>query len=340
LVAEAVAVALFWSVPTVVSCPGVILIVAAGLLACARQTPSPLWKADVLEAVKVADFPGYTEGIAFDATGIGYVSAGRNPQDSHAVYRLLPGKPPERWLNLRIPNGHKVLSDGSHVIAAEGTIVRVARDGRLLDSMSADRHGAALQRPNDIALDGHGGFYFTDPGVYEPESRRGRLLYVDSAWAVIPAADGFCYPNGLVVRADGRALYLDDSCDGRVYRIPILRPGSLGDRVVLATIADSGGGALDGMTLDEQGRIYIAHNGPGRIEVLDSTGHRLAQYPAGNRLASNLAFAGPGLGDLYVTGAPGKKSGPGALYRLRLAVRGRSSMARPAAAGGTAAEKL
>jgi gluconolactonase len=200
----------------------------------------------------------------------------------------------------------------------------------VLDSVSADRHGAPLERPNDIALDGYGGFYFTDPGVHDPESRLGKILYVDSTGMVTPAADDFCYPNGLVVRADGRVLYLDDSCDGRVYRIPILRPGSLGNPVVIATLLDSTGGALDGMTLDEEGRIYIAHNGQGRIEVLDSTGRHLARYPAGNRLASNVAFGGSDLGDLYITGAPGRKSGPGALYRLHLGVRGRSSMAQPA----------
>ena len=304
---------------------------AAVLLACAqRGSLASLPAGDGIEAVKVADFPGYTEGIAFDDAGNAYVSAGRNPQDPHAVYRVLPGEPPTRWLELRIPNGHKVLADGSHIIAAEGTIVHTADDGRVLDSLSADKHGVALRRPNDIAVDGYSGFYFTDPGEWETEGRRGGLLYVDSAWVVTPAADGFCYPNGVVVRADGRALYLDDSCNGRVYLFPILGPGRLGKPVVIATLTDSAGGALDGMTLDEEGRLYIAHNGVGRIEVLDSTGSLLMQYPAGNRLASNVAFGGTALTDLYVTGSPGEKSGPGALYRLPLGVRGRSSMARPA----------
>jgi gluconolactonase len=318
---------------------GLWLAMAAVLPACARRAgPGPLPAEGDVELVKVAEFSGYTEGIAFDAAGTAYVSAGRNPEDPHAVYRVAPGQPPAKWLELRIPNGHKVFPDGSHVIAGEASIVRVAADGTVLDSLTVDRHGNAFRRPNDIALDGQSGFYFTDPGVYEAESRRGRLLYVDSAWVARIAADGFCYPNGLVVRADGRALYLDDSCNGRVYRIPIVSPGFLGDPVVIATLSGAGG-ALDGMTLDEDGRIYIANNGPGRIEVLDSTGRLVARYPAGNRLASNVAFGGPASGDLYITGAPGRKSGPGALYRLALPVRGRSSMARPASPGRAAAEK-
>ena len=47
------------------------------------------------------------------------------------------------------------------------------------------------------------------------------------------------------------------------------------------------------MTLDEAGRLYIAHNGVGRIEVFDAAGHLLTQYAAGNLLASNVAFGGP-----------------------------------------------
>jgi len=120
------------------------------------------------------------------------------------VYQILPGRPPAKWLDLRIPNGHKVLANGSHVIAAEGTIMHVAADGRMLDSISADVNGTPFRRPNDIALDGHGGFYVTDPGLGESENRQGRLFYVNAAWVVTPVADGFCYPNGIVLRADGK----------------------------------------------------------------------------------------------------------------------------------------
>jgi len=301
----------------------------AAASACSVRPPA-LPDPSRVELTKMADLPGYTEGIAFDAAGTAYVSAGRDPRQPHAVYRIVPGGRPEPWRDLRIPNGHKVLRDGTHVIAAEGTVLRVARDGRLLDSLVMDTDGEAFRRPNDIALDGHAGFYFTDPGGGDVPARDGRVFYGDSTGRIRKVHEGLCYPNGLVARADGRALYVDDSCDGRVYRFPITAPGTLGAAEVLATIPDSTAAGLDGMALDRDGRLYIAHNGVGLIEVLDPSGRRLGRYAAGNRLASNVAFGGPGLGDLYVTGSPGEKLGPGAVYRLRLGVPGRGSMATPA----------
>jgi gluconolactonase len=301
------------------------------VLLAARRTPSQLPLPDSARVVpeKVADLPGYTEGMAFDAEGVAFVSAGRNPQALHAVYRLRAGTPPERWLDLRIPNGHKVLPDGTHVIAGEATIIHTSPDGHVLDSLSRDVNGVPFRRPNDIALDGNGGFYFTDPGTGETANRLGRLFYVDGGWTVTQAAEGFCYPNGIVVRADGRMLYLDDSCDGRLYRLPISSPGKLGHAEVIATVPDSTEAGLDGMTLDQGGRLYVAHNGVGRVEVFDASGRPLGHYAAGNLLASNVAFGGRNLGDLYITGSPGDKMGPGAVFRLRLGVLGRGSMAVP-----------
>jgi sugar lactone lactonase YvrE len=223
----------------------------------------------------VAELPGYTEGIAFDAEGVAFVSAGRKPLASHAVYRLRAGLPPERWLDLRIPNGHKVLGDGTHVIAGEGAIVHVSPEGHSLNSISTDASGVPFRRPNDIALDGNRGFYFTDPGAGDTPDRLGRLFYVDAGWTVTQVAEAFCYPNGIIVRADGRVLYFDDSCDGRLYRLPIVSPGKLGVAEVIATVSDSTGAGLDGMTLDEEGHLYIAHNGVGRVEVFDSAGRPL-----------------------------------------------------------------
>lgn len=302
------------------------------LLLCSACSASkhPLPPENQITPVKVADFPGYSEGITFDAEGSAFVSVGRNPQSRHEVYRLVPNQPPAAWLRLRIPNGHKVREDGTHLIAGEGIIVHVTRDGQILDSLAASSSGQSLRRPNDIALDGHGGFYFTDPGVRDSASRSGKVLYGDRGFRLSVVADSFCYPNGLIVQANGRGLYLADSCDNRIYRLPIHGPGKLGPRKLLATLRDSAQTGLDGMTLDDAGRLYIAHNGAARIEVLDPEGRLLRRYPAGNLLASNVAFGGPGLADLYITGSPGEKSGPGALYRIHLGIKGRSSMALPA----------
>lgn len=289
----------------------------------------PLPPESQVTPVKVVDLSAYSEGIVFDRDDALFVSI-RNP---HEVLRLAPGRAPEPWLRLQVPNGHKVLPDGTHLVAGEGTIVHAAPDGHVLDSVVADPTGVPLRRPNDIALDGRGGFYFTDPGSTQEDedcrTRRGKVYYVDRARQLRLVADSLRYPNGLVVRQDGRLLYLADSCDSRIYGLPVLQTGSLGPRRVVASLPDSGMCGPDGMTLDASGRLYIAHYGCGRVEVLSPRGDLLRRYAAGNQLASNVAFGGPDLHDLYVTGAPGDKNGPGAIYRLPLGIRGRSSRALP-----------
>src|SRR5947199_7973370 len=85
----------------------------------------------VVTPIKVADFPGYSEGIVFDAAGMAYASVGRNPDSPHAVYRLQREHPPVAWVALRVPNGHNVLRDGGHVIAADGVMCHVSPDARV-----------------------------------------------------------------------------------------------------------------------------------------------------------------------------------------------------------------
>ena len=288
--------------------------------------PDPLPPESRVRPVKLVDLAAYSEGIVFDRDGTIFVSI-RNPQ---VVLHLPPDGTPVPWLHLHIPNGHKILPDGTHWVAGEGTIVHVAPDGHVLDSVTSGPSGP-LSQPNDIALDGHGGFYFTDPRFTreDRELRHSKVFYMDRQLRMTLVADSLCYPNGTVVRSDGRLLYVDDSCDSRVYGFRILGPGRLGARQLFATIPDLGACSLDGMTLDASGRLYIAHYGCARIVVLSPSGQLLRRYAAGNQLASNVAFGGAGLGDLYVTGAPGQKTGPGAIYRLRLGIRGRSSRALP-----------
>ena len=61
-----------------------------------------------------------------------------------------------------------------------------------------------------------------------------------------------------------------------------------------------------------------------QVQVLDPHGKLIRRLPGGNLTTSNVAFAGPRMDQLFVTGALGKSdSSQGALFRLDLAgVRG------------------
>lgn len=299
---------------------------AQGLLLAAVVQACGLPAADRVLPDTIANLDGYSEGIVFDEAGNAYVSL----QHRGAVLRIPPDGPPEHWLTLDNPNGHRILPDGSHLIAARGGVFHVAPDGRVLDTVHVGIPGSPELLPNDIALDGHGGFYVSAPADHAEDRAAGsRIFYVDATRQAREAAGGLAYPNGIVVRADGRVLLVNDGGSNAVYRFDVTAPGDLRNPARFASLPDSGMAYPDGMTLDAAGRLYVAHYGVGRVEVLDQAGRLLRRYPAGHLLASNVAFGGPGLGDLYVTGAPSDEQGVGVLSRLPLGVRGRSSGALP-----------
>ncbi len=191
--------------------------------------------------------------------------------------------------------------------------------------------GQSIATPNDLALDGDGGAYISAPAELEKDqqARRSRIYYLDSKGSVRQVADGFRYPNGLVVRPDGQALLVNDTDTRQVYELRINSPGTVTGRRVFAELADTKAGP-DGMTFDQDGRLYVADYGTGFVAVFDSGGRLLRRYSTGLRHPSNVAFGGGDLGELYVTGAPLDENGAGQLVVLSLGVRGRSSLTTPA----------
>jgi gluconolactonase len=73
----------------------------------------------------------------------------------------------------------------------------------------------------------------------------------------------------------------------------------------------------DGIALDAAGNLYVAHYGMRQVQVISPDGTVIRRYPGGNLTTSNVAFAGPRMDQLYVTGGE-----PGALFRLDLGVKG------------------
>lgn len=277
--------------------------------------------ASPVEPRTVAELSGYSEGIVFDADGAAYAST----LHRQAVWIMRGSSPPVSWYSTIDPNGHKILPDGSHLIAAKGGIHHVDATGTLIEVLAPQ-----LTTPNDLALDGDGGVYVTVPAVsgQEREAKQSGVFYIDSSRAVLKVAGDFCYPNGVVVRPDGKTLLVNDSCTRKIFEFQITSPGVITDRRVLAELPDPKS-VPDGMTIDRAGRLYMADYGTGDVVVLDHAGKVLHRYPTGLQHPSNVAFGGSDLTDLYVTGARRDEDGLGQLVVLPLGVRGRSNLTLP-----------
>jgi gluconolactonase len=74
----------------------------------------------------------------------------------------------------------------------------------------------------------------------------------------------------------------------------------------------------DGICLDTEGNLYVAHYGMRQVQVLDPEGKLVRRYPGGNLTTSNVGFAGPKMNVLYITGGLGKEAGGGGVFRIEL----------------------
>lgn len=277
-----------------------------------------------INPVKLLEVPGYCEGVVFDHDGNGYVSW----KDTITKFTL-DGKAGV-WAVTGAPNGHKILADGTHLVCdgSHHAVLHLDAKGGMLTPASTDCSGKPLRAPNDLTLDTkHAGFYFTDPGDSDESHLIGTVHYVDGGGKTHRVADKLAFPNGIVLVPGGKKLLVGESKKNRVLEYEVLSPGKLGAMKVLADLPSKVGEQIDnqpdGMCLDATGNLYVAHYGMRQVQVLDPHGKLIARYPGGNLTTSNVAFGGPKIDQLFITGGLGAESSAGGLFRLDLGVKGK-----------------
>ncbi|MGE0606682.1 MAG: SMP-30/gluconolactonase/LRE family protein [Pirellulales bacterium] len=288
-----------------------------------RADDGPAW--DKAEAVPMFTVGNYCEGVVFDHIGQGYISHG-----NQITLFTLDGRH-RKWAETGAPNGHKVLPDGTHLVcdASHHAVLHLSAAGKMLEHAASQCDGQPLRGPNDLTLDTpHGGFYFTDPGESGKENPIGTIHYVDKAGKCTQCDGGYAYSNGIVLTPDGKKLYVAESQHNRVWLYDVEAPGKLANKRLFADLPtkDTEAGQIDnqpdGMCLDLAGNLYVAHYGMKQVQVLNPEGKIIARLPGGNTTTSNVAFGGPYMDQLFVTGGLGPEAGEGGLFRLDLNVKG------------------
>lgn len=178
-------------------------------------------------------------------------------------------------------------------------VVRVTSSGQQ-EVFAFEAAGRKLIEPNFPVFDQSGNLYVTDSGQWKGSI--GRLVRLDPQGTGTEIAGGYGYANGLALAEDERSIFMAESDTRKIYRISLENGPPSAERIEV--YAESPGAVPDGLSLDQEGNLYITSYGSHAIYRVDSnrTVHLLAHDPNGMMLGgpTNLAFGGPDNDWIYV----------------------------------------
>lgn len=175
--------------------------------------------------------------------------------------------------------------------------------------------------PNFVLVRDDGSFLVSDDFTEN-------IYVADTTGALSVWSDAVPYPNGLVSSLDGSELYVAQIFSGvnpiamndLIWAIPMEDGEPAGEP---RRVAATGGAGVDGLAMDERGRVYVADNGAGKIWRIDPKSGDLTLIAEGMPRIASLVF---GEGDfdrtaLYVTST---FRGGGTIWKVPVGVRGAS----------------
>lgn len=288
-----------------------LLTVISVSFSCTSQSKNIIAKG--AELIMVADGYDFTEGPASDRDGNVYFTDQPNnsilkwDEATNLVSTFM--KPSGR------ANGLYVDNQGNLLAAADekNELWRIDMD-KNVRVLLHQFEGKKFNGPNDIWVDKKGGIYFTDPYYQRPYWEHNKpemaeqLVYYKAANSteVKVIANNFVRPNGIIGTADGKTLYIADIGDEKIYSYTIEKDGTLVNRHVFTEMGS------DGMTLDNQGNLYVTGDG---VTVFNSEGNQIEHIATGAAWTANVTFGGKEQNILFITASK-------AIYTLKMNVKG------------------
>jgi gluconolactonase len=201
------------------------------------------------------------------------------------------------------PNGLKIHRDGRLFVADR-------RHGNIVIDPATKRIQHILERydlepfkgPNDLVFSPAGDLYFTDQGMSDLVNATGRVFRLCADGRLDLLLDKLPSPYGIALDPSGRVLYVALTRANRIIKVPVLPDGRLSR--VLNFIQLSGGGGPDGIAVDSEGGLAVAHPMLGAVWLFDRQGQpTLRVNLCRGLLGTNVAYGGSDGQRLYITEA-------------------------------------
>jgi gluconolactonase len=210
------------------------------------------------------------------------------------------------------PNGLAIHKDGRVFVADHKHGILYLKDGDTVPVVSR-YHQQRFKGVNDLTFDPDGNLYFTDQGVTDLADPSGCVYRYSADGKLEQLANCLPSPNGLVV--DGRMVYVAVTRANAVWRLPLTPEGKVVRLGVFLHL--SGGRGPDGMAIDEQGGLAVAHIDMGAVWIFSHRGEPLLRLNSCRSDAlTNVAYKG---NEIYIT-----DSGGGFILRAKVPTPGRT----------------
>ena len=309
-----------------------ILCISLMLGGCSTTGPDPT-EEDVaipqIEAELIASDPawGNTEGPAVDSSGALYFTSRGTFK---GIVRWTPDGGAEQFATVAAMAGPGGLwidnEDAIYLTATNEREVQLRKADGTLRTLASDfeANKETAKGPNDITVSESGIVYFTDPNGYYGESEPGTVYRIDAAGEVHVFDDTVVGPNGIVLSADDRALYVANNVAEAVsnlVRWPLAEDGSAaGPKEIVAQIEPC---VADGMAVDVEGMVWLTCYSYGTAHRIDpATGETVEHVTTEQKALTNAVFGrGDDATSLYLTSSDMERV-TGYIYRATVATPG------------------
>jgi gluconolactonase len=164
----------------------------------------------------------------------------------------------------------------------------------------ARRNSERFKGVNDLIVARNGDIYFTDQGQTGLHDPTGRVFRLTADGRLDCLIDNGPSPNGLVLDGKEKVLFVAMTRDNAVWRLPLLPDGSTSKVGRFAQFYGTSG--PDGLTMDADGNLFVAHASLGAVFVLNPHGEPLAKIEScAGRTITNVTFGGPEQRTLFIT---------------------------------------
>ncbi len=275
-----------------------------------RKKVRTAW-ADVNKGGQICD--AFLEGPSFDRAGNLWVTDIPHGR----VFKVSPGgdwtlvTEYDGW-----PNGLKFHKDGRAFITdyKRGIMILDPATGKVTPLIETVRT-ESLKGVNDLHFASNGDLYFTDQGQTGLHDPTGRVYRYTASGQLTCLVNTVPSPNGIVLDLHEKVVYVAVTRGNAVWRLPIMGDGAA-SKVGIAIQLSGGLSGPDGLALDEEGGLAVAHAGMGvwRFDRMLRPTHYIE--PQGGIFTTNIAFRGK---RLFIT-----ESESGTILMADLPVAGRT----------------